>query len=111
MGSVDLGRHGAKKRRVEAQDALKVSDLRRERIPPGATGFTVSYQLGEGADAKSVVERVGLDRVPASFGGTRTYFRCPGAGCGDGSWRCISWAGCFAVGAVTDSPMRATEKM
>jgi hypothetical protein len=27
------------------------------------------------------VERVKLDRVPTSFGGARTYFRCPGVGC------------------------------
>jgi hypothetical protein len=46
MGGFGSGRHvGAKKPRVEAHDALKVSDLRRERIPPGATGFTLSYQL------------------------------------------------------------------
>ena len=82
MGGFGSGRHeGAKKPRVEAHNALKVSDLPRERIPPGAREFTLSYQLGEGAGAKSVMERVKLDRVPTSFGGARTYFRCPGVGC------------------------------
>jgi hypothetical protein len=56
MGGFGSGRHvGTKKPRVEAHDVLKVSDLRRERIPPGASEFTLSYQLGEGADAKSAV--------------------------------------------------------
>jgi hypothetical protein len=72
---------GAKKRRVEAHIALKVNDLRSEHVPPGATDFTLSYQLGEGEGAKSVVERVEPDRVPSSLGGTRNYFRCPGAEC------------------------------
>jgi hypothetical protein len=44
MGGFGSGRReGEKKRRVEAQVALRVSDLRRERIPPGATEFTLSY--------------------------------------------------------------------
>jgi hypothetical protein len=44
-----------------------------------ATVFTFTY---EGANAKSVEERVPLARVAAGFGGTRAYFRCPGTGCG-----------------------------
>ena len=82
---------------VKAQQVLKVSDLRSKGAPEGATEFTVSYQLSEGPDAKAVVERVALDRVATRFGGARTYFRCPGPGCGrrvmalylvDGLFRC-----------------------
>jgi hypothetical protein len=70
-----------KKGRVEAHHALRVSDIPRERIPPGATEFTLTYQLAEGQGAKSVEEHVQLERVPAGFGGTRLYFRCPGPEC------------------------------
>jgi hypothetical protein len=104
MGSVDSGRHvGAKKPRVEEHlVSLKVSELQRKgalaegvvgtlswdeagrpvakidfRTP--ATDFIFTY---EGANAKSVEERVPLVRVPAGFGGTRHYFRCPGPSCG-----------------------------
>jgi hypothetical protein len=81
--SSDSGRRrGAKKGRVEAYPALKVSDLPRERISAGATEFTMTHERGEGADKQSVMERVGLHRVAAGFGGTRTYLLCPGSGCG-----------------------------
>jgi len=73
---------GERKCRIEAQQALKVSDLRSKGAPQDATEFWLSYELGEGPDAKSVSERVALDRVPTRFGGARTYFRCPGPGCG-----------------------------
>jgi hypothetical protein len=102
MGGFGSGRHGgAKKRRVEAQVALKLTELQRAgALAPNASGtlslgaavtmafrsaatdFTLVYQLGDGASAKSIVERVPLERVAAGFGGTRRYFRCPGAECG-----------------------------
>jgi hypothetical protein len=46
-----------------------------------AADFSLEYQVGDGASAKPIVERVPLARVAAGFGGTRRYFQCPRPGC------------------------------
>jgi hypothetical protein len=105
MGGPGSGRYnGAKKRRVESCLALDVNELRREgALTPGASG-TLSWERDDGAPslafraevdalvvaylaehvaASEVAEqRIALTYGPATFGGTRVYFVCPGSECG-----------------------------
>lgn len=45
---------------------------------PGEIILEYRVRRSEGAPSEPVRERVGLDRTPCPFGGSRAWFRCPG---------------------------------
>jgi hypothetical protein len=104
MGGCGSGRHnGVRKRRVESCHlALDVNELRRKwALTPAAMGTltwegesgaagSVAFRMDKAtltlcyyaAGSREVEQHVELSLVPATFGGSRVYFTCPGADCG-----------------------------
>jgi hypothetical protein len=143
MGGCGSGRHrGARKRRIESCLALDVNQLRRKgALTPGASGtltweregdvqtsvdfradsacIVLSYDDHNGETPRAVEQHVALSSVQAAFGGSRTYFLCPGAGCGQrnsilyfgrGSFRCRRCHGLAYASQGENSRQRARRR-
>jgi hypothetical protein len=119
MGGCGSGRHnGTRKRRVESCFGLDVRELRRKgALTPGTAGtltsehngdiavpisfwadqsaVTLCYHGQQAPESVEVEQRVALSSVPAAFGGSRTYFLCPGAECGQRVAKLYFYRGVF----------------
>jgi hypothetical protein len=85
-----------------------------------SAGIVLSYGDHNGEAPRAVEQHVALSSVPAAFGGSRTYFLCPGAGCGQrnsilyffarGSFRCRHCAGLAYESNRENSMQRARRR-
>jgi hypothetical protein len=77
-----------------------------------SAGIVLSYGDHNGEAPRAVEQHVALSSVPAAFGGSRTYFLCPGAGCGQRNSILYFFArGSFAAGAAPVWLTKVTAKI